>query len=79
MKAINIKSGDLFEYNGKTQVAIESYENGLVFVTTKDIYLLNNNVEYPYYSYTNSCLMDIKPTDDVVFIENLKEVKYENY
>lgn len=71
IKASSIKKGDLFEYKGNMEVAIEDNLYGFLWVTNEDIYLSKKKEKYPFYTYTTACIIEINPEDEVRFIKNL--------
>lgn len=72
IKAEKLKTGDVFLFNNKEQVAIEPLGQNYLWVTNRSCYLqkedLNNGKSY---GYTSATLMSIYPDDDVELIENI--------
>lgn len=72
IKAEKLKSGDVFLFDYKEQVAIESPVQNYLWVTNRDCYLSKEDLDNgKSYWYTSATLMSIYPDDDVELIENI--------
>lgn len=72
--AKEIQSGDIFVFDRKENVAIDSYTPGnqFLWVTNREFFI-NTDCSDRVYGYTNACLIEI-PCDALVeYVGNMKE------
>lgn len=73
IKANELKSGDVFIFNNKEQVAIDTVLENCLWVTNRDFYLTKDKIEKGFvYGYTNAVVISISAEDIVEFIENIE-------
>lgn len=72
IKARNLKPGDVFIFDGKEQVAIDTVSKDCLWVTNRNFYLTKDKIGKGYvYGYTNACVILISKEDIVELIENI--------
>lgn len=73
-KAINIKRGDVFEYDGAVQTAMYDYDpeaDGYLWVTTEENFLACEKDGRYNYGPTNSYPMSLPDDADIKILKNV--------
>lgn len=74
IKAKDLKPGDVFVYDNKEQVAIDTISNNFLWVTTRNSYLTKDKIKSGFsYGYTNSVIININANDTVELIKNIEK------
>lgn len=72
IEAKELKSGDVFIFDNKEQVAIDTISQDCIWVTNKEFYLTKEKLEHGFkYGYSNATVIPIMPYDIVDLVENI--------
>lgn len=73
-RAENIVSGDVLEYDGFQNVAIDDYYNGFLWATTEEWYNKCGG-KHGLYWYTNATILQIPYYLEITVTKNLRSTK----
>ena len=73
VKAKELKQGDLFVFDNREQVAIDSFNNNCLWVTKEEYYLTSDKRKEFTYGYTNATILSIESDSEVELVKNIEK------